>query len=134
MTFFFIPYTIKGLVQLWSNLSQQAPGQIEILAFPCNQFGKQEPGTAREIKEFAAEQGVQFRMMQKINVNGPQADLVYKFLKYTTAENEGDALQNIQWNFATYYVVDPKGDVQVFHGVEPLQLQELALNLLNDEL
>ena len=123
-------------MELWSNLSKLAPGQVEILAFPCNQFGKQEPGTAREIKEFAAQQGVQFRMMQKINVNGPQADLVYKFLKYTTtaAGGDGGELQNIQWNFATYFVVDPKGDVQVFHGVEPLQLQELALNLLNDEL
>ena len=109
----------------------EEPGQVEILAFPCNQFGKQEPGTAQEIKDFASERGVQFRMMQKINVNGPKADLVYKFLKFKATT---DAPKNIQWNFATYFVVDPSGEVQVFNGVEPLQLQDLALNMLSNEL
>jgi glutathione peroxidase-family protein len=114
----------EGLVELWSRVADTA---IEILAFPCNQFGQQEPGTAAEINEFAADQGVHFRMMQKINVNGPDASKVYKYLKREAGP------VTITWNFATYYVVGPDGGVQSFSGVEPMQLQDVALGLLEKE-
>ena len=65
----------RELVELWSHLENES---VEILAFPCNQFGKQEPGTAEEIKQFAHSKGVKFRIMTKVNVNGPQASLVCK--------------------------------------------------------
>jgi glutathione peroxidase len=53
----------EGLVELWSHVEGE---NVQILAFPCNQFGKQEPGSAAEIKDFAASQGVKFRIMEKI--------------------------------------------------------------------
>jgi len=114
----------KGLVELWSQVKDES---IEILAFPCNQFGKQEPGTADEIKKFAKDKGVEFRMMEKTNVNGNNASLVYKYLK-----KEG-GVSNIQWNFATYFVVGPDGSVQAFNGVEPMGLKTVALGLLGKE-
>jgi glutathione peroxidase len=116
-----------SLVQLWSIVADKP---VEILAFPCNQFGKQEPGTAREIKEFAAEQGVNFRIMSKINVNGANADPVYLWLK----DQAGPAA--IQWNFATYFVVSPEGTVESHSGVEPMDLMPRITELMEsvDEL
>ena len=57
----------KGLVQLYDSLKDT--NQFEILAFPSNQFGKQEPETCPVIKKFAQDKGVSFRMMYKIDVN-----------------------------------------------------------------
>ena len=59
---------------------------VEILAFPCNQFGSQEPKSNEEIKSFASGKGVKFIMMDKIDVNGPNASLVYKYLKAKAAK------------------------------------------------
>lgn len=114
----------RSLVQLWKTVTQDYPNQVEILAFPCNQFGQQEPGTPAEIQEFAKQQGVKFRMMQKINVNGPDTSLVYLYLK----QQAGPAV--ITWNFATYYVVaPPDGTVEAFSGVEPMDLQHRIAEL-----
>lgn len=116
----------KGLVELWSQVKDS---KINILAFPCNQFGKQEPGTANEIEEFAKKKGVQFTIMSKINVNGPDSHIVYKYLKNVTATNM------IEWNFASYFVIGPDGTVTSHHGVEPMDLLEFSLVLLkSDEL
>jgi glutathione peroxidase-family protein len=115
----------EGLVELWSHVESE---NVQILAFPCNQFGKQEPGSAADIKAFAKSEGVKFRMMEKINVNGPDANIVYKYLKKKAGPG------SIQWNFATYFVVGPDGDVQSHSGVEPMELKDLALNLLKEEL
>jgi len=116
----------KQLVELWSELRNE---NVNILAFPCNQFGAQEPGTADEIKQFAASKGVEFTMMEKINVNGPDASIVYKYLKAQTGASF------IQWNFATYFVIGPDGAISIFNGVEPLELKEVALSMLKgDEL
>jgi glutathione peroxidase len=114
-----------GLVELWSQLSGE---NVNILAFPCNQFGEQEPGTAAEIKAFAAEKGVKFTMMQKINVNGPDASTVYKYIKHETG------VDFIKWNFATYFVIAPDGSLTQHSGVEPLELKGFALSLLKEEL
>lgn len=116
----------KGLVQLFDEI---APGGAEILAFPCNQFGSQEPGTADEIKRFAASKGVKFRIMEKINVNGGDAHLVYLYLKKQVG------LATIQWNFATYFVVSADGEVESYSGVEPMDLAKTVLRLQkSDEL
>ena len=108
----------KSLVELYAA-TENYP--VTILAFPCNQFGQQEPGTADEIQQFAARKGVQFQMMAKIDVNGPSAHLVYKYLKHHAD------VAAIGWNFATYFVVDPQGQVSAFHGVEPMELLPLIL-------
>ena len=80
----------RGLVDLWSNIKDE---EIEILAFPCNQFGQQEPKTNDDIAKFAKGKGVEFTMMSKVNVNGPNASVVYKYLKNQAGPS------SISWNF-----------------------------------
>jgi glutathione peroxidase len=115
----------KGLVELYSKWKDSP---VEILAFPCNQFGKQEPKSLAEIQEFAKDKGVEFRMFEKINVNGPQTHPVYLYLKRESSSSA------IQWNFATYFVVSPGGDdIQAHAGVEPMELQPLIAEMLGQE-
>ncbi len=79
------------------------------MAFPCNQFGAQEPGTNEEILEFATEKyNVNFPMFAKIEVNGDNTCELYQFLKTAKADGEGKA--DIAWNF-TKFLVDQNGAV-----------------------
>jgi len=72
-----------------------------VAAFPCNQFGSQEPGTNAEIREFANGYGVTFDMYAKINVNGSDAHPLYDFLK----KKQGGTLGSfIKWNFSKFLV------------------------------
>lgn len=116
----------KSLVELWDQV--KGTGKVEILAFPCNQFGGQEPESCPLIKKFAQDKGVEFQMMYKIDVNGPNASPVYKFLKQVAGP------QYITWNFATYFVISPSGDVRSYSGVEPMGLKDLIDSMLEDEL
>lgn len=78
---------------------------LRILAFPCNQFGGQEPGTDAEIKTFAEGFGVKFDMFSKIKVNGDGTHPIFEFLK----SKQGGTLGNfIKWNF-TKFLVDKEG-------------------------
>lgn len=80
---------------------------LEIVGVPCNQFGKQEPGTAEEIAEFCQENyGVQFDMMSKVDVNGDDQAPLYKHLTSINLEPAGQG--PIKWNFAKF-VVDRSG-------------------------
>jgi len=79
---------------------------LRILAFPCNQFGGQEPGTEQEIKEFAAKYDVTFDMFSKINVNGSSEHPLWAFLKKKQA---GFLVNAIKWNF-TKFVIDKEGN------------------------
>lgn len=80
-----------------------------MLAFPCNQFGAQEPADNLEILEFAkSNYDVNFPMFAKIEVNGDDAAPLYKWLK---AEQPGEAeTSGITWNFAKF-LVDRSGAV-----------------------
>lgn len=79
---------------------------LRILAFPCNQFGNQEPGTNDEIKAFGREgYGVTFDMFAKTNVNGHLADPLWQYLKSKQGGTFGDF---IKWNF-TKFVVNKAG-------------------------
>ena len=82
---------------------------FEVLGFPCNQFGKQEPGDATQIGSFCEKNyGVSFQMFDKIEVNGAQAHPLYKFL---TEEAPGLlGFEAIKWNF-TKFLVDRDGNV-----------------------
>jgi glutathione peroxidase-family protein len=74
---------------------------LSVVAFPCNQFGGQEPGTEAEIKDFVKQFDVKFDMMAKINVNGENAHPLYKFLK----DKQGGLLGDfIKWNFSKFLV------------------------------
>jgi glutathione peroxidase len=83
------------------------PSGFEILGFPCNQFGEQEPGSAGEIGTFCERNyGVSFPMFAKIDVNGPGAHPLYRFLKQSKPGLLG--FQRLKWNF-TKFLVDRAG-------------------------
>ena len=96
----------KGLEALYEKFHGKG---LEILGFPCNQFGAQEPGTEKEIAEFCElNYGVTFPMFAKVEVNGGKTAPVYKYLK---AEKPGLlGSEAIKWNF-TKFLVDRKGKV-----------------------
>lgn len=75
------------------------------MAFPCNQFGNQEPGTNAEIKKFAEKYGVKFDMFAKIDVNGDTAHPLWKYLK---EKQSGFITDGIKWNFAKF-IIDKNG-------------------------
>ena len=80
-----------------------------VVGFPCNQFGAQEPGDAAEIASFCSlTYDVDFPMMRKIDVNGPETHPLYVYLKRQQKGLLGS--QGIKWNF-TKFLVDRKGEV-----------------------
>ena len=82
---------------------------FEVLGFPCNQFGGQEPGSAEEIQRFCSmSYGVTFPLFEKIDVNGPKRHPLYNELT-ETADAEGHD-GDIRWNFEKF-LVDPDGNV-----------------------
>ena len=96
----------KGLEELQNKYGEE---KFSIIAFPCNQFGGQEPGSNEEIQEFCyLNFQTSFPIMSKIDVNGADADPVYDFLK---SEKKGLlGSKGIKWNF-TKFLVDQKGKV-----------------------
>jgi hypothetical protein len=78
---------------------------LRILAFPCNQFGYQEPGNAEEIQCFVRDRKVKFDLFEKIDVNGKGAHPLYQYLK---KEQGGTLFDAIKWNF-TKFIVDKNG-------------------------
>ena len=95
-----------GLEKLYEKYKPQG---LEILGFPCNQFGGQDPGTNKEIGVFCQRNyGVKFPMFAKVDVKGPEAHVIIRFL---TLEAKGVlGSQNIKWNF-TKFLVGRNGEV-----------------------
>ena len=90
------------------------PRGLVILAFPCDQFGRQEPGSDAEIRAFCSETyGVTFPLFSKIKVNGPDAHPLFKYLKSKKKGLLGSAA--IKWNF-TKFLVSPQGQVVARYG------------------
>ena len=82
---------------------------FEVLGFPCNQFGQQEPGDAAQIGSFCEKQyGVAFPMFEKIDVNGSDAHPLYRYLTRQAPGLLGTRW--IKWNF-TKFLVDRSGHV-----------------------
>ena len=87
---------------------EYGPRGFSVLGFPCNQFGGQEPGDARQIEQFCSTTyDVTFPMFSKIDVNGSRAHPLYAYLK---SEKTGLLGSGIKWNF-TKFLVDRKGKV-----------------------
>jgi glutathione peroxidase len=82
---------------------------FEVLGFPCNQFGNQEPGSAEEIEAFCEQKyGVSFPIFAKVDVNGAATHPLYQFLKESRPGLFGS--ERIKWNF-TKFLVDRTGRV-----------------------
>lgn len=94
---------------------------LRILAFPCNQFGGQEPGTEKDVIQFAQQRNVKFDIFEKIEVNGENTHPLWKFLKRTQSGTFGDF---IKWNFSKF-IVDKNGvPVERFGpNVNPIDLE-----------
>ena len=100
----------QGLEALQREFS---PRGFAVLAFPCNQFGGQEPGDARQIADFCeSKYDVTFPMFSKIDVNGFDAHPLYDYLK---KEKSGLLGPSIKWNF-TKFLVDRAGRVVARHA------------------
>jgi glutathione peroxidase len=96
----------KGLETLYAKYHAKG---LEVLGFPCNQFGEQEPGDAKEIAQFCEiNYGVTFPLFAKVDVNGDKAAPLFSFLK---SEQPGLlGTEGIKWNF-TKFLVDRDGRV-----------------------
>ena len=96
----------KGLEALYEKLHSRG---LEVLGFPCNQFGAQEPGNEAEIAQFCdLNYGVTFPLFAKIDVNGSTAAPLYQYLKKAKPGLLGS--EAIKWNF-TKFLVDRQGKV-----------------------
>ena len=95
----------EGLEKLQNNYSSEV---FSVLAFPCNQFGGQEPGTNEQITEFCSlNYGNTFPIFSKIDVNGENAHPLFNFL---TSEKKGLlGTQKIKWNF-TKFLINKDGE------------------------
>jgi len=95
-----------GLQKLYDRFKDRG---FEILGFPCNQFGGQEPGSDAEIGQFCSlNYGVTFPVFSKVQVNGPEAIPLYQFLKKEAPGLLGT--EAIKWNF-TKFLVDRNGKI-----------------------
>jgi glutathione peroxidase len=94
----------KGLEEIYEKYKNQG---FEILAFPCNDFGGQEPGSDEEIKTFCElNYNVSFKLFDKIKVVGSDKSPLYAFLTNNSAVETGE----IKWNFEKF-LIDKKGNV-----------------------
>ena len=95
----------QGLQEIYDRYKDRG---FEVLGFPCNQFGHQEPGTDKDIQSFCQlNYGVTFPIFAKVDVNGENAHPAFQFLK---SEKGGLLGDGIKWNF-TKFLVDVEGNV-----------------------
>lgn len=94
-----------GLEKLYEKYKDQG---LEVLGFPCNQFGGQDPGTNEQIGSYCQRNyGVSFPMFAKVNVKGPEAHVIFRYL---TNNSKGILGNGIKWNF-TKFLINKKGEV-----------------------
>ena len=104
---------------------------LEILGFPCNQFGAQEPGSNEEIQFFCTEKyDVSFSLFDKIDVNGDSTAPIYQYLKKDNPSESGS--DDIEWNF-TKFLVSRDGEIIMRFGpkTEPEEIKKDIEELLN---
>lgn len=117
--------------QMQELYKRHADKGFEVLAFPCNQFGKQEPGSNEKIKEFAQSKGATFPMFDKVLVNGKDAHPLFQFLK---ANLKGTLGTSVKWNF-TKFLCDRNGIPVKRYGppTKPLNFESDILALLEQQ-
>lgn len=117
---------LTGLEELWYTYEDKG---LVILGFPCNQFAYQNPGSDDQTQEFCSlNYGVTFPIMKKINVNGNDADPLYKWLK---SKKGGILWSAIKWNF-TKFLINKNGEVvhRFAPTASPSRLEKYIVNEL----
>lgn len=117
---------LTGLEELWNTYEDKG---LVILGFPCNQFANQNPGADDQTQEFCSlNYGVTFHIMKKINVNGNDADPLYKWLK---SKKGGILWSAIKWNF-TKFLINKDGEVvhRFAPTASPSSLEKYIVNEL----
>ena len=117
---------LTGLEELWNTYQDKG---LVILGFPCNQFANQNPGSDNQTQEFCSlNYGVTFPIMKKINVNGNDADPLYKWLK---SKKGGILWSAIKWNF-TKFLINKDGEVvhRFAPTASPSSLEKYIVNEL----
>jgi len=100
----------RGLQDLYTEFRDRG---FEILAFPCNQFGSQEPGTSGEIAKFCeTEFGVTFELFEKTDVNGPHTHPLFAYVKSRAPGIFGTEV--IKWNFTKFLINKSADSVKRF--------------------
>ena len=103
----------KDLEELYQKYSDN----LVIIGFPANNFGQQEPGDAKEIRQFCSENyGITFPLMQKISVKGDDMDPVYKWL--TSKKENGVMDSEVKWNFQKYLIDENGKLVEILNPTE----------------
>ncbi|PIP94161.1 MAG: glutathione peroxidase [Bdellovibrio sp. CG12_big_fil_rev_8_21_14_0_65_39_13] len=118
----------KGLEDLFKKYQDKG---FQVLAFPCNQFGAQEPGDEKEIQSFCSlTYDVSFPLFAKIDVNGDEAAPLYNFLKSNVKGLLGS--ETIKWNF-TKFLVDSTGKPIKRYApqTKPEDIEKDIIELLN---
>lgn len=114
----------KGLEAVYQQFSDKG---VEVLGFPCNQFGGQEPGDANAIGAFCEKNyGVTFPLFSKIDVNGDNADPLFKYLKHAAPGLLGS--EAIKWNFTKFLI---KKDGTVYKRYAPQTKPEELVDDIN---
>mmetsp|Transcript_7948 Transcript_7948/g.49069 ORF Transcript_7948/g.49069 Transcript_7948/m.49069 type:complete len:200 (-) Transcript_7948:444-1043(-) len=99
----FTDQNYKELVDLYNKYRRKG---LEVLAFPCNQFGGQEPGSNGDIKQFVNKYGVKFPLFSRVDVNGSSTHPLYSWLKEEKRGILGS--KDIKWNFGKF-LLDKQG-------------------------
>ena len=117
----------KGLEEIYKKFSSRG---FEILAFPCNDFGEQEPGTNEQIQQFcSANYGVTFKLFNKIKVLGENKEPLYERLTNNSVTENSD----IKWNFEKFLISkDGKIVVRFKTKIEPTNKE--VINAIEEQL
>jgi glutathione peroxidase len=116
-----------GLEEIYGKYKDKG---FEVLAFPCNDFGKQEPGTNEEIKEFCSSKfDISFQLFDKVKVLGEDKEPLYAFL----TDNPVTGKSGIGWNFEKF-LIDREGNIvkRFKSNVDPMS--ETLITVLEEEL
>ena len=121
-----------GLETLYKSIKEKEHGKdFEILGFPCNQFGGQEPGSNDDVQNFCqVNYGVTFPIMGKTEVNGNNADPLYQWLK---KQQKQLGMERIKWNFEKF-LVNRKGEVVARFSPDTVPTDAVVIQAIEREL
>ncbi|TYZ66066.1 hypothetical protein PybrP1_007701 [[Pythium] brassicae (nom. inval.)] len=124
-------YTDQNYRELQALYAKYEARGLEILAFPCNQFGAQEPGTPEQIRSFVHDTyAVTFPVFAKVDVNGARAHPLFAFLKRKLS---GFITADIKWNFTKFLVVDGEPFKRYGTSTSPFDLENDIVQAIASE-